>query len=157
MSYREFLPILPELPDALCRDIINPNVFFPVTKKEKEKSMPLAFQICAGCTMRKECLEFALDWQIPHGIWAGTTPEMRQEMLTDRVKTLPKETLAKRIMSLSLAGRVPNRIAALLNCSSAYVRRVIAAEAEDRKGAIQSNPQRKKSSKESASSSESQL
>jgi len=34
--------------------------------------------ICAGCQVRRECLEFALAHDQVHGIWGGATPEDRQ-------------------------------------------------------------------------------
>ena len=37
-----------------------------------------AKKICAGCGVRRECLEFALSHGQVYGIWGGTTPEDRQ-------------------------------------------------------------------------------
>ena len=34
--------------------------------------------ICAGCPVRRECLDFALGHDQVYGIWGGTTPEDRQ-------------------------------------------------------------------------------
>ena len=34
--------------------------------------------ICAGCAVRRECLEFALAHDQMYGIWGGTTAEDRQ-------------------------------------------------------------------------------
>ena len=34
--------------------------------------------VCAGCEVRKECLEFAMSHEQVYGIWGGTTPEDRQ-------------------------------------------------------------------------------
>ena len=34
--------------------------------------------ICAGCGVRRECLEFALTHEQNYGIWGGTTAEDRQ-------------------------------------------------------------------------------
>ena len=34
--------------------------------------------ICAGCGVRRECLEFALAHDQTYGIWGGTTAEDRQ-------------------------------------------------------------------------------
>lgn len=42
-----------------------------------------ALRICAGCTVRKPCLQYALDNQPPsidHGVWGGTVPEDRAQI-----------------------------------------------------------------------------
>lgn len=34
--------------------------------------------VCGECPVRRPCLEFALDHDLVHGIWGGTTPQDRQ-------------------------------------------------------------------------------
>jgi WhiB family transcriptional regulator, redox-sensing transcriptional regulator len=57
----------------------DPDLFFPIsTTGPAEKQVARAKTICAGCTVRTECLEFALAHEQVYGIWGGTTPEDRQ-------------------------------------------------------------------------------
>jgi WhiB family redox-sensing transcriptional regulator len=36
-----------------------------------------AQRICAGCGVRQQCLDFAMQNGEVHGVWGGTTPEER--------------------------------------------------------------------------------
>lgn len=57
----------------------DPELFFPIsTTGPAEKQIARAKLICAGCTVRRECLEFAMGHDQLYGIWGGTTPEDRQ-------------------------------------------------------------------------------
>jgi len=57
----------------------DPDLFFPIgAKGPAEKQVARAKLICAGCGVRRECLEFAIAHDLTHGIWGGTTPEDRQ-------------------------------------------------------------------------------
>ena len=59
---------------ALCLQV-DPEIFFP----EKGGSTRAAKRVCAACTARPECLEFALETDQPHGIWGGMSePERRR-------------------------------------------------------------------------------
>ncbi len=39
-----------------------------------------ALLVCAGCTVRRQCLDDALAHHDVHGIWGGRTPGMRRHM-----------------------------------------------------------------------------
>ena len=39
-----------------------------------------AKQICVVCTVRAQCLQFALAHAEPHGIWGGLTPQEREQL-----------------------------------------------------------------------------
>lgn len=65
--------------DALCAQV-DPEVFFP----EKPDGPALARQVCAACTVRVQCLEFALRTRPRHGIWAGTTERQRSQIKVTR-------------------------------------------------------------------------
>jgi WhiB family transcriptional regulator, redox-sensing transcriptional regulator len=57
----------------------DPDLFFPIsTKGPAEKQIAQAKVICAGCRVRRECLEFAMTHDLTYGIWGGTTVEDRQ-------------------------------------------------------------------------------
>ena len=61
-----------------CRSA-DPDLFFPVPGHgPAEKQIARAKMICAGCGVRRECLEFAMAHDQTHGIWGGTTAEDRQ-------------------------------------------------------------------------------
>ncbi len=50
--------------------------------------------ICASCQETEACLEFALFEFQSEGMWAGTTPDQRKEML--RVSTDPRAVTARK-------------------------------------------------------------
>ncbi len=57
----------------------DPDLFFPISNTgPAERQIARAKTICAGCGVRRECLEFALSHDQVYGIWGGTTPEDRQ-------------------------------------------------------------------------------
>lgn len=55
----------------------------PTTRARRETA---AKEICAGCVVRRECLDWALTVREPYGVWGGTTPEERSEMLARRTR-----------------------------------------------------------------------
>jgi WhiB family redox-sensing transcriptional regulator len=57
----------------------DPDLFFPfATGAVAAKQANQARRICLGCSVRVQCLQFALDVGEAHGVWGGTTPEERQ-------------------------------------------------------------------------------
>ena len=57
----------------------DPDLFFPISARgPAEQQIAKAKLICAGCAVRLECLEFAMNHDQLFGIWGGTTPEDRQ-------------------------------------------------------------------------------
>ena len=61
---------------SACRDT-DPDVFFPVTRDEADA----ALAICATCTVRAECLDYALEARERYGVWGGTTEKQRRRLL----------------------------------------------------------------------------
>lgn len=120
-----FIPNLPHLPNASCKGIINPNLFFPESKEQETKCLPIVRTICAGCPERKGCLEYALREQIPHGIWAGTTPAQRGIGQGFRDKQTGRINRSNAIRSLASLGRTPKEIAESLRIEMAYVTQVL--------------------------------
>ena len=63
-------------------------VFFPPTtferKDEKEIRESRAKAICATCSVRRSCLEYALRIREPHGIWGGLNEVERKQVLARR-------------------------------------------------------------------------
>jgi WhiB family redox-sensing transcriptional regulator len=44
-----------------------------------------ARRVCAGCPVRPECLDYALDCSIRHGLWGGLSPSERAALNHRRV------------------------------------------------------------------------
>ncbi len=65
--------------DGLCR-MYPPATFFPSDGVGVDK----ARKICAGCPVRAECLEHALDHRIEHGVWGGCSERERRRILKRR-------------------------------------------------------------------------
>lgn len=148
-----FFPTLPLLPQASCRGIFNPNLFFPESREQEAKCLPIVRAICAGCPERKECLDYALKEQIPHGIWAGTTPAQRGFGQGFRNRKTGRMNRSDAIRSLHSFGRTPKEIADTLRIELAYVTQVLkrAAKLEGESQLLNAE----KHSGESSSSSES--
>jgi WhiB family redox-sensing transcriptional regulator len=60
-------------------------VFFPppqferkVERAERERR---AKEICASCSVRNDCLDYALTIREPHGIWGGLNENERRAIL----------------------------------------------------------------------------
>src|ERR1700722_8645980 len=63
---------------AACRSA-DPDLFFPISATGPAAGqIARAKTICAGCGVRRECLEFALPHGQNYGIWGGTTADDRQ-------------------------------------------------------------------------------
>jgi WhiB family transcriptional regulator, redox-sensing transcriptional regulator len=73
------VPILEERPWAVfaaCREA-EPELFFGGSKDAEEA----ALAICAICTVRRECLEHALETRERFGVWGGETEQGRKRLL----------------------------------------------------------------------------
>lgn len=64
-------------------------VFFPPShferKDEKEEREVRAKAICAQCSVKKPCLDYALKIREPHGIWGGLNEIERKALLSRQV------------------------------------------------------------------------
>ena len=60
---------------AACRSA-DPELFFPGTASGRQEQEAKA--ICAGCSVRGQCLAFATLTSQEHGIWGGLTDEERR-------------------------------------------------------------------------------
>ena len=61
--------------DALCAQT-DPEAFFP----EKGGSTRDAKKVCGSCTVRSECLEYALSNDERFGIWGGLSERERRRL-----------------------------------------------------------------------------
>jgi WhiB family redox-sensing transcriptional regulator len=65
----------PWMADAVCAST-DPDAFFP----EKGGSTREAKQICAGCPVQVECLDYALANEERFGIWGGVSERDRRRI-----------------------------------------------------------------------------
>jgi WhiB family redox-sensing transcriptional regulator len=64
---------------ARCREAA-PGAFFPSDGVGVER----ARRVCADCGVRAECLEYALEFRIDHGVWGGCSERERRRILRQR-------------------------------------------------------------------------
>jgi WhiB family redox-sensing transcriptional regulator len=70
---------------AACRGE-DPELFFPVSELGPgARQTDDAKAVCARCPVRAQCLEYALDNGLDHGIFGGTT-EAERRMLRRRTR-----------------------------------------------------------------------
>lgn len=151
MNLGDFVPTLPLLPKAACKDYEFPELFFPDSRAKEKKILPLAQAICAGCVERKECLAYALEQEIPHGIWAGTTPAMRG-FKNESKRSFLEVNRAEKIRSLHRSGRTSKEIAEILGIGLTYVNVIINRYKAKLEGENQSQPIAKPGEESSSSS-----
>jgi WhiB family redox-sensing transcriptional regulator len=72
---RHTLEPLPWTQHAKCRSV-DPDLFFP----ERGENTEAAKQVCAGCPVQAECLEYALATTQKFGVWGGTSERERRRM-----------------------------------------------------------------------------
>jgi WhiB family transcriptional regulator, redox-sensing transcriptional regulator len=61
--------------DANCLGV-DPDLFFP----ERGASTKEAKEVCRGCVVREECLEYALENSEKFGIWGGMSERERRRI-----------------------------------------------------------------------------
>ena len=68
---------------AACRDVENPDAFFPTAEAgpERDAQVTAAKAVCARCEVRADCLVEALA-RIPYGIAGGLTEHERRRLRT---------------------------------------------------------------------------
>jgi WhiB family redox-sensing transcriptional regulator len=69
----------PWMADARCHDL-PPAVFFP----SDGAGVEVARRYCAECPVRTECLEYALQHHIDHGVWGGASERERHRIARSR-------------------------------------------------------------------------
>ena len=62
-----------------CRNY-PPNTFFPSDGVGVDR----ARKICNGCPVLNQCLEYALEQRIEHGVWGGCSERERRRILKRR-------------------------------------------------------------------------
>jgi len=69
---------------AKCRGL-TPTAFFPSDGLGVEDAQ----HVCTDCSVRTDCLGFALDNRIDHGVWGGTSERERRRILARRKRLQP--------------------------------------------------------------------
>jgi WhiB family redox-sensing transcriptional regulator len=64
---------------ANCRGI-DPELFFPARGEPTVEQR----RVCAGCVVREECLQYALDNAEKFGIWGGMSERQRRSLRRKR-------------------------------------------------------------------------
>lgn len=59
---------------------VEPDLFFP----ERGASTKEAKEVCRGCVVREDCLEYALDHGEKFGIWGGMSERERRRLRRQR-------------------------------------------------------------------------
>lgn len=67
---------------AKCRELALDVFYGPDSERggRRARSEKRAKTICRGCPVVRDCLEHALMWPEPYGIWGATTPAERRRM-----------------------------------------------------------------------------
>lgn len=65
--------------DGNCRGL-DPSIMVP----ENSHGTAEAKKICVGCTVKAQCLEYALENREHHGVWGGTSERDRRRILRQR-------------------------------------------------------------------------
>lgn len=61
---------------------VDPDLMFPGRGRNNE--LLEAKAICAACIVKDECLEFALEKVIQHGVWGGKSERERRRLRNER-------------------------------------------------------------------------
>jgi WhiB family redox-sensing transcriptional regulator len=142
----EFFVDLPRFDNAKCADIEDKDLFFPDNRTQEAERLHQLKAICSSCIHEKECLEYALEKQIPYGIWGGSTPADRDTVAIANGKSYAFKGIALTITKLHKKGVSANEIAAQLDTSPGYVKRVLQRLAATEQGAAPLHQQTKDSS-----------
>lgn len=54
------------------------------TREQRQRRETAARELCAGCAVRRACLEYALYLEEPYGIWGGLNEGERRRLLRER-------------------------------------------------------------------------
>ena len=60
---------------------VNPDLFFP----ERGDTTRYAKEVCRGCVVREDCLEYAVRHHEKFGIWGGTSERERARIRRNRL------------------------------------------------------------------------
>ena len=79
---------------AKCRDV-DPELFFPVgTTGPAAAQIDAAKAVCVGCSVRDDCLEWALTTGQDAGVWGGTSEDERRAIRRARRREFARRVAA---------------------------------------------------------------
>jgi WhiB family transcriptional regulator, redox-sensing transcriptional regulator len=73
------VPREPWMADAACAGM-DASLFFPVNGND----VAAAVEICQGCPVRDDCLDYALERGEDHGVWGGCSERERRRIRRSR-------------------------------------------------------------------------
>jgi hypothetical protein len=85
---------------------------------------------CATCTVRKECLEFALTNKLKYGIWGGVTPRNRRGLEVEdaeKASAMSATVILKNLRKVKVDDPM-KKLSLMLNLDLADTRALIAKE-----------------------------
>ena len=142
-----FFVDLPRFDQAKCADLEDKDFFFPDGRTQEAERLHQLKAICRSCIHETECLKYALEKQITHGIWGGKTPAERDAEVIGKDKSYAFKGMALTIIQLNSKKLSVNEIAAQLDTSIGYVKKVLRKLAATEQGADSLHQQTKDSSK----------
>ena len=86
-----------------------PALFFP----SDGVGVEVAKRVCEECPVKSECLEFALENRIDHGVWGGTSERQRRRIVKARLADGSRQRLGRRGGDAGMPAEQPVRIGAL--------------------------------------------
>jgi Transcription factor WhiB len=83
------MTLIPNMPTNGACAGKNVEMFFPEPPwtRERRRMTTEALKTCEQCDVKRECLQYALEWEL-HGIWGGTMPKERELMRREQRITL---------------------------------------------------------------------
>jgi WhiB family redox-sensing transcriptional regulator len=74
--------------EGACNDE-DPDLFFPISASDAGvDQIGQAKSVCDRCGVESDCLRYALNNRIKHGIWGGLTEQQRQSLIRSRRRRL---------------------------------------------------------------------
>ena len=67
--------------DANCKGL-DTNLFY---LESRERISPIVKETCKNCKVKTECLDFSIENEEVHGIWAGLNPRRRRRVARHRL------------------------------------------------------------------------
>ena len=66
---------------AACLDVDDAELFFPVgSTGPAKRQIERAKAVCSTCDSRVDCLEFAFEHNLDHGVWGGLSENERRSL-----------------------------------------------------------------------------
>jgi WhiB family redox-sensing transcriptional regulator len=111
---------------AACRGA-DLDLFFP---GRGESAVP-ARQVCAACTVRQPCLDYAITNRIIHGIWGGLTERERRALQSRWVRASQRDR-DEAIAAASAAGYTKASIGRTFGLARTSVSRALSRDSDRR-------------------------